>query len=146
MPQIQSLISGRPVVSLPANTTVFDAVLTMTAQNVGALLVSGADLRPQGIFSERDLMRRVVAPGLDPRQVTLGEVMTRELYTAERSSLIATVRKALQERHIRHVPVLDGGVAIAILGLRDLLRADLEQCSSELLETKLYIQGETELG
>ena len=123
----------------------FDGVREMTAKNVGALLVAEADLRPLGIFTERDLMRRVVGEGLDAHEVTLADVMTRELYTADANSRVATVRSELQERHIRHVPVLAEGVAVAILSLRDLLRADLEQCSSELLETKLYIQGEQDL-
>ena len=145
MGEIQSLIGSHAVVRLPANATVLEAVQEMAARNVGAVLVSGTDLRPQGIFSERDLMRRVVLAGRDPSRVTLSEVMTRELYVVDRRSRTAQVRKEMQERHIRHVPVLDDGVCVAVLSLRDLLRADLESCAFELHETKLYIQGEPAL-
>lgn len=146
MGEIQSLIGSHAVVRLPASATVLEAVTEMAARNVGAVLVAGPDLRPQGIFSERDLMRRVVLAGRESARVTLGEVMTRELYMVERRARIADVRKEMQARHIRHVPVLDCGVCVAVLSLRDLLRADLESCASELLETKLYIQGEGALG
>lgn len=146
MGEIQSLIGAHEVLRLPASATVLEAVREMAARNVGAVLVAEPDMRPQGIFSERDLMRRVVLAGRDSAGVTLGEVMTRELYTVERRALIADVRTAMQERHIRHLPVLDGGVCVAVLSLRDLLRADLERCAIELHETKLYIQGEGALG
>lgn len=142
MGEIQSLIGSHAVVRLPANATVLEAVQEMAARNVGAVLVAGADLRPQGIFSERDLMRRVVLAGRDPARVPLGDVMTRDLYVVERRARTAQVRKEMQERHIRHVPVLDDGVCVAVLSLRDLLRADLDSCAFELHETKLYIQGE----
>src|SRR5262245_35771962 len=145
MGEIQSLIGSHAVVRLPANATVLEAVQEMAARNVGAVLVAGADLRPQGIFSERDLMRRVVLAGRDPSRVSLGEVMTRDLYVVDRRSRTAQVRKEMQERHIRHVPVLDDGVCVAVLSLRDLLRADLDSCAFELHETKLYIQGEATL-
>jgi CBS domain-containing protein len=146
MGEIQSLIGSHAVVRLPASATVLEAVQEMAARNVGAVLVAEADLRPQGIFTERDLMRRVVLAGGEAARVKLGEVMTRDLYTVDRRSRIADVRKVLQARHIRHVPVLDDGVCVAVLSLRDLLRADLESCAIELHETKLYIQGEGALG
>jgi len=142
MGEIQSLIAARAVVHLPATATVLDAVREMTDKNVGALLVAGDDLRPLGIFTERDLMRRVVLVGADPARVTLSEVMTRDLYTADLRSRTDDVRRELQQRHIRHVPVIADGVCVAMLGLRDLLRADLERTAHELNETRLYIQGE----
>ncbi|HVS19449.1 MAG TPA: CBS domain-containing protein [Planctomycetota bacterium] len=145
MSEIQSLIADRAVIRLPAGSTVLEAVQVMSAKNVGALLVAGDDLRPLGIFTERDLMRRVVLVGADPARVKLEEVMTRDLFTADRRSRTDEVRRELQARHIRHVPVLDGGVCVAVLGLRDLLRADLESTATELQATRLYIQGEAVL-
>lgn len=142
MAEVQSLIGAHAVVRLPEGATVLEAVRAMAEHNVGAILVCETDLRPRGIFSERDLMRRVVLAGRDCARVRLSEVMTRELYTVDRRAPIDQVRRQLQERHIRHVPVLDGKVCVAVLSLRDLLRADLERCALELHETKLYIQGE----
>lgn len=142
MGEIQMLIQSRSVVHLPPTATVLDAVQAMSERNVGALLVARDDLRPLGIFTERDLMRRVVLVGRDPATARLEEVMTRDLYTADLRSRTHDVRQALQDRHIRHVPVLDDGVCVAVLGLRDILRADLETTAIELHETRLYIQGE----
>lgn len=145
MAEIQALIGSHAVVRLPAGATVLEAVREMTTRNVGAVLVCEPDLRPQGIFSERDLMRRVVLPGRDAAHVKLSEVMTHELYTVDRRAPIDRVRREMQERHIRHVPVLEGQVCVAMLSLRDLLRADLERFAHELHETRLYIQGEAGL-
>jgi signal-transduction protein with cAMP-binding, CBS, and nucleotidyltransferase domain len=145
MPEIQSLLKGRPLVVLPATASALAAAQEMTRKNVGAVLVCGPDLRPQGIFTERDMLRRVVVPGLDPAKVTLADVMTRELYTVAPKDKIAVVRGELQARHVRHVPVVADGVALAMLSLRDMLSADLEQCSNDLHKTKLYIQGEAAL-
>jgi len=144
MPKIQSLLTGRPVLTLRQDRNAFDAAREMARNRVGALLVTDAQERPCGIFTERDLMVRVVVPGLDPNRVLLSEVMTRELYTAPPDSKVADVLRELQERHIRHLPVVHGDRVIGMLSLRDLLRADLEQATTELTETRRYIAGELE--
>lgn len=71
MPELRSLITGRPVVTLPATASALDAAREMTRQKIGAILVVGADGRPRGIFTERDLMKGVVVAGRDPAAVRL---------------------------------------------------------------------------
>jgi len=142
MPQIRSLMTGRPVITLPEESSVIEAARAMTKNNVGAILVTRKAGEPCGIFTERDLMVRVVVPGRDPAGVRLAEVMTRELFSAAPDQRIADARRELQRRHIRHLPILEGGRVVEVLSLRDLLRADLEQTSNELQETRRYIQGE----
>ena len=144
MPKIQSLLTGRPVLSLRQERSAFDAAREMARNHVGALLVTDAHDRPCGIFTERDLMVRVVVPGRDPARVLLSEVMTRELFTTPPDRKVAEVVRELQERHIRHLPVVSGERVIGMLSLRDLLRADLEQATTELTETRRYIAGELE--
>lgn len=143
MPEIQSLLTGRPVLALDESSTAMDAARQMKGQQVGAVLVTDGAGQPRGIFTERDLMVRVIVAGLDPQRVRLGEVMTRELYLSPPDRKVADVRRDLQDRHIRHVPVVRDGQVIGMLSLRDLLRADLERASSELSETRRYILGES---
>lgn len=141
MPTIASLLTGRPVFTLPQNSTALEAARAMTLQRVGALLITDERLRPLGIFTERDLMSRVVVAGRDPATVRLEEVMTRELYATTPDARIDSVRQELQRLHIRHVPVVDGEQVVAMLSLRDLLRADLEVCSIEVDQLTQYIKG-----
>ena len=142
MPQIQSLLTGRPVLTLREQSTALDAACEMERNRVGAILVTDERGRPRGIFTERDLMVRVVVGGRDPATVRLADVMTHELYTSPPDRKVAEVRRELQERHIRHVPVVRNDEVIGVLSLRDLLRADLERAAHELDETRRYIQGE----
>ena len=143
MPEIQSLLTGRSVLTMRAEATALDAAKEMSRNKVGAILVTDSGDRPCGIFTERDLMVRVVVAGRDPASVRLEEAMTREVFTAPPEAKVADVRRELQERHIRHLPVVRDGRVIGVLSLRDLLRADLEQAANDLSETRRYIQGES---
>jgi CBS domain-containing protein len=144
MPKIQTLLTGRSVITLRQDRSALDAAREMARNHVGALLVTDAQGRPCGIFTERDLMVRVVVAGREIDRVLLAEVMTRELYTASPEHRVEDVRRELQERHIRHLPVVSGDRVIEMLSLRDLLRADLERATTELTETRRYIAGEVE--
>jgi CBS domain-containing protein len=141
MPNIEGLLSGRPLQTLPATDTVLKAARWMTEKKIGCILITDQDARPEGIFTERDLMIRVVVAGGDPDQVTLAEVMTREVFTATKDSKIKDMRRELQRRHIRHLPIMEGEKAIAMLSLRDLLAADLAATSFEKRAMTEYIQG-----
>ena len=143
MKTIRDLLTGRPTVSLPGTATALDAAKTMKEAHIGALLVVDAK-GLVGIFTERDLMNRVVVPGLDPGSVPLAKVMTKDLYTAGPDRRINEVARELQARHIRHVPVVEGKEVLAMFGLRDLLREHLNLKRGEVQALTAYIQGESE--
>jgi CBS domain-containing protein len=144
MKPIADLIGGRPVHALPESTPVLDAVRAMDVHRVGAMLVLDAEDKLAGIFTERDLMVRVVVPGRDPGAVTLHDVMTRDLFTAAPEDQAHDVARKLQARHIRHVPIVTGGHVVGILSLRDLLAAHLEEKEREVHDLTAYIQGTDE--
>lgn len=141
MTTIRTLLTGRVPLTLAPDASALEAAHKMVEEHVGALLVVDASGKPAGIFTERDLMKRVIVAGKDPSKVTVGEVMTRELFSAEPDTEIAAVRKELQERHIRHIPVIQDGKAMAILSLRDVLRANLDECQVERDALTEYIKG-----
>ena len=141
MPKIEGLLTGRKLLTLPATASVLVATRLMADNNVGCVLIIDDRQRTLGIFTERDLLTRVVAPAKDPATLRLEEVMTRDLYTAEASAKVADVRRELQARHIRHLPVVEGQVVVAMLSLRDLLAADLAATNFEKRAMTEYIQG-----
>lgn len=142
MPTIDKLLTGRPALTLPKTATVLEAARAMERDQVGCVLVVDAEGRPEGIFTERDLMIRIVCAGRDPGGVTLDEAMTADMFTAAPSKPISEVRAQLQKRHIRHVPIIAEGRVLGVLSLRDLLRHDLEQRADEVRQLTDYIQGD----
>jgi len=141
VPSIEGLLTGRALLALPARTTVLEAARFMAEHHVGAVLITDGEQRALGIFSERDLMTRVVVPGKQPGEVYLEDVMTREIFMAPKEAKVADIRRELQGRHIRHVPIVDGERAVAMLSLRDLLAADLAATKFEQRALSEYIKG-----
>jgi len=143
MKSIRELLRERDPVSLPGTATVLDAVRKMNEAHIGAVLVRDAG-GAVGVFTERDLMTRVVEPGLEPRTTVLARVMTRDLFTSPPDRRINEVAREMQDRHIRHLPVVENGEVIGILSLRDLLREHLAVKRGEVQALTAYIQGESD--
>ena len=116
----------------------------MLEAHIGAILIVDSKGGPLGVFTERDLMTRVVVPEREPKGVQIKEVMTRELFTVSPERRINEVAREMQERHIRHLPVVEDGVVIGMLSLRDLLREHLAEKRHEVRALTAYIQGEGE--
>lgn len=90
----------------------------MAHDGIGAALVArGGEL--VGIFSERDVVTRVVAHGVDPGSVTVGEVASAQLVTVTPETPIREAAQLLRDRAIRHLPVVEGGRAVGIVSSRD---------------------------
>lgn len=142
MSRIESLITQRSPLVLDRTTSVLDAAREMTARNVGAVTVCDSARHPIGIFTERDLMTRVIVVGLDPALTTLGEVMSTRLLFARCDEPIEAVEGEMQRLHVRHLPVVDlEGRLLGVISLRDLLRADLRARKAELHAIHDYISG-----
>lgn len=125
--------------------TVFDATRLMNAERIGALVVvtngsSRADL--VGIFTERDVLRRVVAAGRSPERTRLDEVMTRELITCTVDTPLDEVSDLIRIERIRHLPVLTLDNQIAgLISIGDLNAHQAGRCELALQEAENYIHG-----
>jgi len=123
MKQLGEIIEGQKLFNAKASDTVRDAVKMMSEKNVGAVAVLDSG-RLVGIFSERDVMRRVVAAGLNPEKTTVANVMTKELVVGKPTD---DINAALQKMHslgCRHLPIVDSGNLVGMVSLRDLLEVD----------------------
>lgn len=100
-------VKGSHVLSVGKEATVLDAALLMNEHKVGALVVSD-DGRIVGMFTERDVLRRVVGERRDPATTKVQEVMTTEVVCCTPDTSIEEARGAMKNRRIRHLPVCDG--------------------------------------
>jgi len=140
MSRIESLITQRSPLVLEHDTSVLAAAAAMTERNVGAVTICDDARRPVGIFTERDLMTRVVVPGRDVARVTVGEVMTTRLLFARCDEPIEAVESEMRRRHVRHLPIVDlEGRLMGVISLRDLLRAEVRAREEELHALHDYI-------
>ena len=108
----------RPVVASPEET-VQAAAARMTEEACGSVLVCDGD-RLRGIFTERDLMTRVVGRGLDPRTTRLEQVMTRDPDRIEGTATAQEALRRMDELGCRHLPVVEGGHVLGVISMRDL--------------------------
>jgi signal-transduction protein with cAMP-binding, CBS, and nucleotidyltransferase domain len=126
------------IFGLQRTATVTEAADMMTKNNIGIVAVLEGE-RLVGVFSERDVVQRVVARGLDPRQVRLHEVMTRDLLVADENEDYQTAMGKMDQANIRHLPVVRGGRFVSMLSIRDLMRVDLESLGEEIQFMREYL-------
>ncbi|HUI26974.1 MAG TPA: CBS domain-containing protein [Candidatus Kryptonia bacterium] len=110
---------------------VSQAVRVMTDSNVGIVAVLEGD-RLVGVFSERDVVRRVAAKGLDPSTSRVGDVMTRDLVICDESEEYRAAMRMMDQANIRHLPVVRDGRLVSMLSVRDLMRVDMQRMGDEL--------------
>jgi CBS domain-containing protein len=112
---------GRAVHTVAPETPVVDAVNAMDTHRVGALLVVEHG-EPIGIFTERDVLRRVVAPGLSPASTPVGDVMTREVIAVNATTSVEEAMAIVTERRCRHLPIMENDRMTGMISIGDLTR------------------------
>jgi signal-transduction protein with cAMP-binding, CBS, and nucleotidyltransferase domain len=103
------------------------------------MVMGSGDLR--GVFSERDLMRRVVLEGRDPERTAVHQVMTTSVATIDDSATVEQAMEAMQTHGCRHLPVMRGGAVAGFLSMRDVIHHELMQKTEELHHMQAYIHG-----
>lgn len=132
---------GSQVLSIGPGATALDAALLMNEHKIGALVVLEQG-RVAGIFTERDVLRRVVAKRLDPATVSVRDVMTREVVCCTPETELDDARAIFMRQRIRHLPVVDErGRLEGLISIGDLNAWQLEGQSLELHYLHEYIYG-----
>jgi CBS domain-containing protein len=113
-------IMVKDAITLDPGATAFEAAVTMRKNGIGAILVVDQE-RLVGLFSERDVIRSVVAAGRDPRTTRLGDVCTKEVVAIEANQTLKGVLAIFRAGKFRHLPVVENGKPVGILSIRDFL-------------------------
>lgn len=129
---IRDVIKSQTVLTLPATATVREAARQMKTRRVGAVMVVESD-RLVGIFTERDGLFRVLAEGLDPDTATLGAVMTANPTTITATNRLGHALHLMHDNGFRHIPVVDAGIPIGMVSIRDALGLELANFEREVV-------------
>lgn len=123
MDQVKRLLDekGSDVHSVPPNATVWDASRAMAERRVGAVLVM-EEGRVAGIFSERDLLVRVLLAGRDAKATPVSEVMSKDLVYITPDTPIREAMAVMTERRCRHLPVIGDGGLLGVVSIGDCTR------------------------
>jgi CBS domain-containing protein len=139
MRTLRQVVQRLNLISAEPEATVFDVALAMSEARIGAIPIIEGE-RLVGIFSERDLMTRVVVAGRPVHGTRVSEVMTHEVLTAGLDDSVERCLQKMQRAGCRHLPVVHDGRVIAMLSMRDLLRDELEEQGEEIRHLRAYIQ------
>jgi CBS domain-containing protein len=138
MHTLEQVLRHRNLLTAHPGDRVLDVLRRMALAKVGAVtILAGEQL--VGVFSERDLMTRVVVAGLDPAATPVDAVMTRDVMTADLHETRDECLEKMQRRGCRHLPVMAGGRVIAMLSMRDLLRDEIEEQTEEIRHLRAYV-------
>jgi CBS domain-containing protein len=118
-------IMTKDVKTAEAGDTFADVAKILHDNRISSVIVHG-EKSPAGIVTERDLVN-VVADGLDPKEIRVGDRMTTELATVEPRTDIAEAAKLMAERGIRHLPVVEKGALAGVISIRDLTSWAVEE-------------------
>jgi CBS domain-containing protein len=142
---ICDLLKNQITVSAESHQTVLEVARLMVEHNIGAVPVL-EDGRLIGIFSERDLMKRVVVGGKDPASTPVREVMTDDPLTVTPNDPLETCMTLMKRHGFRHLPVCVGRELRGVVSLRDIVLHDLDEKDDEVRMMRAYIHSTPDAG
>ena len=135
-------IADVPPATVAPGATVIEAVSAMVEHRVGAVAVVDKEIL-QGIFTERDVMLRVVLQQLDPTTTKMSQVMTREVRSITKDTKPLEALNLMIERHFRHLPITEeNGKMLGMLSIRNLLQRRVEDLCRELDSMETYMTAD----
>ena len=137
---IRSVLRKAKPLSVAPGVVVTKAARMMARRRTGAILVMEADAL-LGIFTERDLLVRVVAAGVDPTSTPIRDVMTANPHTIDADRAYGHALLVMHEKGFRHLPVVDKGQVIGVVSTRTALDPDLEDFASEASRREHLLRG-----
>jgi CBS domain-containing protein len=144
MAYIYDLIKDQETYRADVSQSVLELVQAMVDRNIGAVPVL-RDGELVGIFSERDLMRRVVAAGLNPATTHVSAVMTDDPLTVGPNEDVETCMILMRRHGFRHLPICEGKLLKGLVSLRDIMLHDLNEKDHDIRMMRAYIQASPEL-
>lgn len=139
MESIKDILKGREVFTIQSGSSVKEIVNYMASKGVGLVPVM-KDEKLVGVFSERDLVKRVIAKDKDMNSTLVDEVMSTNLVIAKIDESNEAVLAKMKEAKTRHILIIENDKLVGVLSVRDLLEIDLNQCKTtvEVLNNYIY--------
>jgi CBS domain-containing protein len=136
-------LCDREIAAVPLEASVAEAIHKMLDYHVGAVVIVDSDYRVAGIFTERDVLRKMSLTRLDPRTTAVRDLMTTPVEMATRETGSVEALTTMLERHFRHLPVADdNGRLLGILSIRNLLEWRVGDLSRELESLEQYVSND----
>ena len=121
------LNKNRQIWTISKDQSVRQALVLMSEKNIGAIIIVDNNDFPIGIFSERDYARKIILKGKSSKDTLLEEVMTKELITVTRDYKIDQCMEIMNEKRIRHLPVLENKKIVGIISIGDVLKIMIKE-------------------
>jgi CBS domain-containing protein len=131
---------GSAVIAVTSSDSIADAVCVMNEKKIGSVLVMDNGLLV-GIFTERDILSRVVAAGRDPRTTRVKDVMTDKLQTITPETTLGDVMEIFSRLRCRHLPVIANGDLLGLVSIGDVSRWLADTHRTEAEQLRQYIAG-----
>lgn len=130
---------GGALVTVTGSTTVLDASTLMVERGIGGVVVLDDEGRLAGIFTERDVLRRVVAVRLDPAQTPVRDVMSAPVLTVAPETVLEECQATMTERRIRHLPVLGPAGLAGLVSSGDVLAYEVAERQDTIQQLESYV-------
>ena len=142
MRTVNELLEGKAagVVTISPEASVYEALELMASRDIGAVVVT-RDTRVVGIMSERDYARKVILHHKSSREITVAEIMTDRVFYVRPSQTLDHCMTLMTDRHIRHLPVMDGERLIGVLSIGDLVKATISEQELVIRQLESYIMS-----
>lgn len=132
---------GGEIWSIHPDISVYEALEMMAEKDIGALLVLDGE-KLVGIFSERDYARKVILQGKSSRDTWVSEIMTPKVVYVRPEQTIEECMALMTDKHIRHLPVLDGERLVGVISIGDVVKAIISEQKFVITQLEHYITGE----
>ncbi|MCG8409485.1 MAG: CBS domain-containing protein [Phycisphaerales bacterium] len=131
---------GTDVCKIDQKKTVLDAATIMNERRIGAVMVMNGD-KIAGIFTERDVLNRVVAKRKDPAATKIQDVMTTKIACCEQDTTLESCRAVMTKNKIRHLPVVEGGKLVGVISSGDILAREIQDQEETIRYLHEYMHG-----
>jgi CBS domain-containing protein len=142
MRKVSQILQGKQsrVCSVPQEAPVLEVIRLMAEQHIGSVLVMrGNDLI--GIATERDYARKVILQGRSSADTPVHQIMSTPVTCVSPDTTVQACMEIMTERHVRHLPVKDGGTVVGMVSIGDLVKAVIEDQQQEISQLTQYIAG-----
>ena len=131
---------GDDVLTVSGDTTVLEAIGVMSEANIGAIIIQDSE-DPDGIFTERDYLRKIALEGRSSADTAVSEVMSSPLFTIDANEPPTLGMEMMTDYRCRHLVVTDEGAMVGIVSLGDLVKHLLQEKEVEVEQLSSYISG-----